>query len=421
LGASEVETHYSITRNVEVKIESNEISDASLRLNRSLHIAVVLGRKLGFSRTTDVSDKGVEDAVEKAYRLASSSNENPLWKQLPSPKPFPPVKGTFDDRISSFEPDGVVKLAKEMLSEARRDPRVSVPGGSASLTQGETHVANSRGILGSDKGTGITMELMTLAKDNGEVGSFAFTWEASRKLDLDPAEIGREAAVKAVESLHAKKIESFRGALLLDYDVSVDFVSALSEALNGDMVWRGSSPLKDKISQDVAVRSFSMVDDGTLEAGVSTSMFDYEGVPRMRTILIDKGVLKSFLHNTYTSGILGVETTGNTSGFLSVAPSNIVVSSGDWNIEEMTKNIKHGLMIKRFSGHIRPEDGVVSGSVKQAFLIENGEIKHPVKECMISGNLYKFFKGITGVGNVLKRRGSVITPRIMIENVSVIG
>lgn len=421
LGASEVETHYSITRNVEVKIESNEISDASLRLNRSLHIAVVLGRKLGFSRTTDVSDKGVEDAVEKAYRLASSSNENPLWKQLPSPKPFPPVKGTFDDRISSFEPDGVVKLAKEMLSEARRDPRVSVPGGSASLTQGETHVANSRGILGSDKGTGITMELMTLAKDNGEVGSFAFTWEASRKLDLDPAEIGREAAVKAVESLHAKKIESFRGALLLDYDVSVDFVSALSEALNGDMVWRGSSPLKDKVSQDVAVSFFSMVDDGTLEAGVSTSMFDYEGVPRMRTVLIDRGVLKSFFHNTYTAGILGVETTGNASGFLSVAPSNIIISPGDLSADEIVKNIKRGLIVRRFSGYIRPEDGVASGSVKQAFLVENGEIKHPVKECMISENLYQLLKNIVGMSRVVKKRGQFIVPQIMFENVSIVG
>lgn len=421
LGASEVETHYSIAKNIEVKIESNEISDASFRINRSLHIAVVLGKRIGFSRTTDVSDKGVEKAVENAYRLASSSNENPLWKRLPSPKSFSSVKGTFDDRISSFEPDDAVKLAKEMLSEARRNPVVSVPGGYVSLTQGETHVANSIGILGSDKGTGISMELMTLAKDSGEVGSFALAWDASRKLDLNPVEIGREAAAKAVESLGAKKVESFRGTLLLDYDVTIDFVSALLEALNGDMVWRGSSPLKDKIGQEIAVNSFSLVDDGTLEAGVSTSLFDYEGVPRMRTVLVDRGVLKSFFHNTYTAGILGVETTGNASGFLSVAPSNIVVSSGDWGVEEMIKSIKRGLMVKRFSGYIRPEDGVVSGSVKQAFLVENGEVKHPVKQCMVSENLYELLKDIVGMSRVVKKRGSSIVPQIMFENVSIVG
>jgi len=421
LGASEIEAHYFIARDVEVKIESNEISDASLRINRSLHIAVFLGKRLGFSRTTDVSAKGIENAVENAYRLASSSNENPLWKQLPSPKPFPSVKGTFDERIYSFEPDNAVKLAKEMLGEARKDSRVSVPGGLVSLAHSETHVANSLGVLGSDKGTGISMELMAVAKNNGEVGSFALAWEASRKLDLNPVEIGREAATKAVESLGAKKIESFRGTLILDYDVALDFVSALSEALNGEMVWRESSPLKDKVGQEVAVSFFSLVDDGTLDAGVSTSLFDYEGVPRMKTMLIDQGVLKGFLHNTYTAGILDVETTGNASGFLSVAPSNIIVSSGDWGSDEMVKSIKRGLIVKRFSGYIRPEDGVVSGSVKQAFLVENGEVKHPVKECMFSENLYVLLKNIVGMSRVVKKRGQFTVPQVMFENVSIVG
>ncbi len=264
------------------------------------------------------------------------------------------------------------------------------------------------------------MMLMSLAKDSGEIGSFALAWGASRKLDLNPVEIGREAAVEAVESLGAKKVESFRGTLLLDYDV-INFVSALLEALNGDMVWRGSSPLQDKVGQKVAVNSFSLVDDGTLEARVSTFLFDYEDVPRMRTMLIDKGVLKSFFHNTYTAGILGVEFTGNASGFLSVEPSNTVVSSGDWDAEEMIKSIKRGLMVKRFSGYIRPEDGVVSGSVKQAFLVENGEVKHPVKECMISGNIYELLKNIVGMSRAVKKTGQFIVPQIMFENVSIVG
>jgi len=186
LGASEVEAHYSTVRSIEVKIESNEISDVSWRINRSLHVAAIVGKKLGFSRTTDTSIRGIEDAVENAYRLACSSNENHLWKRLPEPKPFPRVRGTFDDKISSIEPEEATRLALEMLNEARRDPRVSVPGGLLSSAVGETHVANSLGIIGSDRGTEITMELMALAKEGGEVGSFATAWESSRKLDLNP-------------------------------------------------------------------------------------------------------------------------------------------------------------------------------------------------------------------------------------------
>ncbi|MEM2608874.1 MAG: metallopeptidase TldD-related protein, partial [Thermoproteota archaeon] len=228
-------------------------------------------------------------------------------------------------------------------------------------------------------------------------------------------------AAKAIESLGSKKVESFNGSVVLDYDVAADFFSSFLEALNGDMVWRGRSPLKDRVGQKITVDSLSIIDDGTIEGGISTSLFDYEGVPRMRTILVERGVLKNFINNSYTAGILSTKTTGNASGFLSVAPSNILVSPGGWSDEGLFEDIKQGLLVKRFSGEIRPENGLVSGSVKQAFLIENGEIKHPVKECMISGNLYDFLKGITGVGNVLKKRGSVITPRVMIENVSIIG
>ncbi|MEM2344652.1 MAG: TldD/PmbA family protein [Thermoproteota archaeon] len=421
LGASEVEAHYSLARSIEVKIESNEISDVSWKINRSLHIAVIVGKKLGFSRTTDVSSSGIEEAVENAYKLACSSNENVFWKRLPEPRPFPNVEGTFDDSISSLGAEEAVKLTLEMLKEAKADSRISVPGGLLNSTVGETCVANSLGIMGCDRGTEIAMELMALAKEGGEVGSFAIAWDVSRKMDLNPTEIGREAATKAVESLGSKKVESFNGPIILDYDVAAEFFSSFLEALNGDMVWRGKSPLKDKIGQKIAVDSLSIIDDGTIEGGISSSLFDYEGVPRMRTILIEKGFLKNFINNSYTAGILGTETTGNASGFLSVAPSNILVSPGGWSDEELFKDIKRGLLVKRFSGEIRPENGLISGSVKQAFLIENGEVKHPVKECMVSGNLYEFLNRVTRVGSVLKRRGSVITPRIVIENVSVIG
>ncbi|MDW8033764.1 MAG: metallopeptidase TldD-related protein, partial [Nitrososphaerota archaeon] len=336
------------------------------------------------------------------------------------PRPFPKIGGTFDYRLSHLEAEEAVKLALEMLSEAKRDSRISVSGGILSSAIIETHVANSLGIMGSDKGTEIAMELVALAKEGGEVGSFAVAWDVSRKMDLDPVEIGREAATKAIESLGGSKIGSFNGTIILDYDVAAEFFSSFLESLNGDMVWRGKSPLKDKMGHQVTTDLLSIVDDGTIEGGISTSLFDYEGVPRMRTILIEKGVLKNFINNSYTAGILGTETTGNASGFLSVAPSNILVYPGGCSDEEIVKDIKRGLFVKRFSGDIRPENGIVSGSVKQAFLVENGEIKHPVKECMISGNLYAFLNGITRIGSVLKRRGQVITPRIVIENVSII-
>ncbi|MGQ9478939.1 MAG: TldD/PmbA family protein [Thermoproteota archaeon] len=421
LGASEIEAHYSVSREILVKIEANEVSDATWRINRSLSIAVISNRRLGFSHTTDVSTESIGRIVEKAYRLSLSCRENPMWRSVPSPKPFPSVRGILDERIVSSGPEDVVRLAEEMLKEAKSDPRISVANGLVSLVHGEVHVANSAGVLGSDEGTFMSTDILALAKGDGEVGSFVFEWDASRSLNIDPAEIGRKAALKAVESLDAKPVGSFTGTLILDYDVVIDLLSTLAEALDGESVWRGSSPLRDKVGESVASDSLTLIDDGTLEASFSTSRFDYEGVPRRRTVLIENGVLKRFLHNSYTAGILNAESTGNASGFLSVAPSNLIVIPGDWSEDEMVREVKLGILVKRFSGHMGFQDGVVSGSVKQAFLVESGELKHPVKECMISGNLYDFLKRIRGLGDKTVRKGSFIVPKMMIENVHVIG
>lgn len=158
-----------------------------------------------------------------------------------------------------------------------------------------------------------------------------------------------------------------------------------------------------------------------MEGGTFSSMFDEEGSPRRRTLVLNEGVLERYISNTYVGNILDIEATGNAASLLDVAPTNIVVLPGDMSDEEILEDVKRGIYIRRFSGDMRFQDGVVSGVAKQAFYVENGELKFPVKECMISSNLYDMLKNISGVGRKVKKRLNVYTPTIRVEKVKVIG
>ncbi|RLE99389.1 MAG: hypothetical protein DRJ57_02400 [Thermoprotei archaeon] len=251
------------------------------------------------------------------------------------------------------------------------------------------------------------------------MGSFAYEADASRSLDVDVEEVAREAARKALDSLHLKPVPSFRGTLVLDYDFAAMLFSSLAAAYSGYNVWRGSSPLAGKLGKAIASEQLTVVDDGTVPGGLRSSSFDGEGSPTMRKVVVEKGVLKTYLNNTFTARLLGMEPTGNAADLISVAPSNTIVEPGDASTEELVGEVKRGLLVSRFSGMIRFQDGVVSGTVKQAFYLENGERKYPVRECMISCNLYELLKNISGLSREVRRTPyGVVTPVIRAEGVT---
>jgi len=422
LGAEEAHCSMAASRGLRVELEADTISRAAWHVSRRLSITTVIGGRIGFASTRDLSPEAVKRAVEDSVKLARSVTRNPDWRGLPSPRPYPSIEGVFDARVAEADPVEIVGLAEKMLEAAKAyDKRVSIMGGIVETEVNRVAVANSNGIEGVDEGTLASAQLIAVAKEAGETGSFAFEDVVKRSLNMDVEEVGREAARKAVESLRAKQAPSFKGPVIMDFHVSAMIFSALASAYNGDMVRRGSSPLRDRLGDTVTVDEVTVVDDGLLPGGVNTSRFDAEGSPRQRTVVVEKGVLKTYIHNTFTARALGHEPTGNAVSLLSVAPSNTVVKPGDFNLEEMIEDVDRGLLVGRFSGRISFQDGVVSGTAKQSWLIENGELAYPVRECMVSGNLYEFLNSITALGKEARNVDSLVVPRIRVEGVAVIG
>ncbi|HDI74950.1 MAG TPA: TldD/PmbA family protein [Thermoprotei archaeon] len=420
-GAAEVHVSFSRSRGYKVEVVSDAISNVSYIQSARLSVIAIVGKKLGAASTNSLDEREVKKCVERAVDLAKATTENPRWSGLPEPREYPVVEGTYDKRIAELEPEEAVELLKTSLEEVKETSRkVVVMQGLLSASKGEVILANSRGVWGEDRGTSVSAYLVTVAKESGVVGSFASEDAVSRSLDVDFRELGRRAAEKALESLHLKPVESFKGSLILDYEVAAFLFLNLARAYSGDSVWRGSSPLRNRLGEQIAVEAITVVDNGVLPRGISTSKFDAEGSPRQKTLIIEKGVLKTFINNSFTANILGMEPTGNASSLLDVAPSNTVIEGGDYTIEEIIRETKKGLFLSRFSGKMSSIDGIVSGSAKQAFLVENGEKKYPVRECMVVGNLYEFLKNISAVSKERKFKWTALTPVIKIENVNIV-
>jgi PmbA protein len=195
--------------------------------------------------------------------------------------------------------------------------------------------------------------------------------------------------------------------------------------VNGDSIYRGASFLAGKLGEKVAGENVTVVDDGTMPGGFGTSPFDGEGVKSRRTVVIDKGVLKSYLLNTYTAKKLNMKTTGNASRGLAGTPGigvgNFYLEAGERNPDQIIGDVKEGLYVTEFLGF---GVNLVTGDFSRGasgMWISGGQLAFPVEEITVAGNLKDMLNSISEIGSDLEFRGSVAAPTVRIDGLTVAG
>jgi len=192
-------------------------------------------------------------------------------------------------------------------------------------------------------------------------------------------------------------------------------------------VQKGKSFLAGKIGQTVAAGNFTLVDDGTSPQGIASFPFDGEGVATQRTVLIDRGILKGFLYDTYTANKANTKSTGNgvRGSFRSlpgVGITNLFVLPGVSRPEQLIKEVSQGLFVTEVMGihTANPISGDFSVGAA-GILIENGELTRPVRSITIAGNLQEFLQGVEGVGEDLRFFGGIGAPTLRVKGLSIAG
>src|SRR5207245_4124589 len=240
-----------------------------------------------------------------------------------------------------------------------------------------------------------------------------------------PEKVGTIAAQRTLRRLGARKAKTAQVPVVFDPMVSTSILDHIFEGVNGDSVYRAASFLAGKLGEKIAGDNVSVVDDGTMPGGFGTSPFDGEGVPTRRTVVIENGVLKSYLLNTYSAKKLGLQTTGNASrglaGTPGIGPGNYFLQPGVKSPKQLISEIKEGLYVTEFLGQ---GVNLVTGDYSRGasgLWISGGELGYPVEEITVAGNLKELFFNISDIGNDLEFRGAVAAPTIRVDGLIVGG
>jgi PmbA protein len=419
-----------------VNVRMGEVETLKESGSRGLGLRVFLGKRSGSASTSDLTAEGIRQLVEGALALARVTEEDP-FAGLPETGEF----GAVQDDLHLYYDDVYSLGGAERIEWARRveaaalaaDPRITnSDGGSFDAATGRKALANSRGFVGSYRTSYAGVAAAPLAKDaDGKMQRDGW-WSSARRLsDVEsPESVGQEAARRTLRRLGARRVATQSVPIIFAPETARTLIGSVFEAASGDAIWRGASFLAGKLGETIAAPDLTIVDDNTMllptgVGGFGTSPFDDEGLPSQRTVVVENGVLRNYLLNTYTARKLGMRSTHNAARGLAGAPGvgcgNLYLQPGNMTKEQILGEVKAGLYVTSLMGF---GTNMVTGDYSRGatgLWIENGQLTHAVEEITVAGNLAEMLRNVTAIGNDIRFRGSVASPTLRIDGMTIAG
>jgi PmbA protein len=416
----------AVSTTVEVADEQVETLKVSEDIGAGLRVFTE-DRRVGFAYSSDMDDIATlaEQAVQNASAAAPDEHN-----VLPEPQAGIPVsedlaEGDLPQVAMSDKVDKAISIERSARSYDKRIARVR--HASYQDSTAEVIVVNSRGIEAWYKTDLCTASVLAVAEE-GQNAETGYDFDFARAFDkLDSASVGAEASRRAVSLLGARRVPSGKFPIVLDRAVSGAFVELASAAVNAENVLKGKSFLVGKLEQEIASDKVTVLDDALLPRGVHRAPVDDEGTLCCATVVIEGGVLKSYLHNAYTASRMGAENTGNAvrGSFASlprVGGSNFYLVPGEHILEELFEWCERGLYVIEVIGmHTAdPISGDFSVGV-EGMWIDGGNAAYPVRGVTVAGNMKDLLRNVSAVGNDLKFNSRYGAPSFLVSGLAVSG
>jgi len=427
LGASEVEVFATRQRSVDAGFENNEMKMAKRTISSAAGIRVFRNKSLGFASVNSLEPDKLERAVGHAVALSKNAPAD-ANNGLPDPRHLRSLSGLYDDDIAGMSEEDVLDRAKRMLASASGvDQRVSVDGGRFEATVGSKAIVNSLGIEGSEDFSATYYDIGAHAVEGSNVSSMDYRFDGARTMrGNDSDEIAIELANAVIESLSAGKLESHMGSVIFSPLAAIEvLLSPIMFSIDSNNVQKGVSRFRGKTGEKVAADLITVLDDGTIPEGLSSSAFDREGVPHSPLTVIGNGRLEAFLYDARTARKEGIDSNGHAAGGPLSVPSidatNVRIAPGSAPLSELVSSVRRGLLVQRFSGRVDPVSGDFSGVVKGSKKIEEGVLMGAIRETMISGNAYDLLAKVRGLSKETKKIMDFQLPYFAADDISITG
>jgi PmbA protein len=435
-GASDAEAVIREGDEFSVNVRLGEVETLKESGSRGLGLRAFRGKRTGSASTSDLTAEGIRQLVEGAMALANVTEEDP-FNGLPETGEFGSAAGDlhlyFEDVYSLSGPERIEWARRAEAAALAADPRITnSDGGSFDATTGRKALANSRGFAGSYRTSYAGVSAAPLAKDaDGKMQRDGW-WSSARcfaHLET-PEVVGAEAARRALRRLGARRVPTQRVPIVFAPETARSLIGSVFDAASGDAIWRDASFLAGKLGESIAESGVTIVDDNTMllpsgAGGFGSSPFDDEGLPSLRTVVVENGVLRNYLLNTYTARKLGMQSTHNAARGLAGTPGigcgNLYLEPGERTPEQIIGDVRAGLYVTGLMGF---GTNLVTGDYSRGatgLWIENGTLTHAVEEVTIAGNLAEMLRNVIAIGNDLRFRGSVASPTMRIDGMTIAG
>ncbi len=423
-GADEIEVSILDGYEFSVDVRLGEIENLVEAGSRALGMRVIKDKKTAFSSSSDLSRSTLEHLVKNAVKRATLASPDE-FSGLPPPSSeltdIPSLR-LFDPKIPELSSKKKIALAIETEKIALEDKRITNSHGASFETKEiRTVFANSNGFLREYDQTvcGLSLGLQAGDTDN-RVEDYWFTMKRHYRELESPEQVAKKAVERTIRQINPKKIKTQRVPVVFEPMMTSWLMGFLFACVSGVSIYQKTSFLVDKLGETIGNSSVNVIDDGLLPGMLGSRPFDAEGVSCTKTPVVENGILKNYLCNTYAARKLKLKSTGNSAG-TAVHPNNFYLEAGDILPDKILSSLDRGLILIRTIGHgLNPVTGDISRGAFGLW-VEKGEVAYPVSEITISGNLGEILNNIEMIGNDLDFQSPISGPTIRIQELTVAG
>ncbi len=426
-GATDADAVVEIADRFGCEAREREVTKLERSRGRSLYVRTFVGTRHSTLATTDLSRDGVAALAQRAVAAAAFVAEDP-HAGLADPVAS---DGVCDHDLGTVELDVAARADEEKIDEAlameravrEADVRIANSDGSrVRETLVSWALANTRGFRGVAQGTQVARTAAPVALDGatkriGHYGTAARGWNTAESAQA----VALHAVHRALALLGARKPATMRVPVIFERDVAAAVLSDVFSAISAANVVLGNSWLADRIGESIGNERVTLVDDGRLRGGLGTSPFDGEGTPTRETVVMDGGVLRTYLSDVYWGRRLGIASTGNASGGGNVGANNFYLTPGSGTLDDLVATTERGVLVLNTIGFATELASGTYSRGARGIYIEDGAPQYAIDEFTIASTFGEMLAGIDGVAGDLRFDGTIVSPSFRVAEMTISG
>lgn len=424
------------TRTLSLYVDDSAVKNIEEKIDQGLAVRVAKGKRLGQSSAACSTLKEAEMTAMTAVRMAGLSPVDKGFRQLPAVGGKVSIKpNVWDEKVAQLTGGQLADIARHVVESSMEADRLKVPKGMIRTAAVQSRIRNSNGVEVDHKNTMVYLDFTTMTTGT-KPGEGIESFYSPHLSMIDPVAIGRSLKEKALAS---SMTVAFKGRMngetvILPDDLADMLMSSAGAALSAENVHRHRSAWMGKAGEEVASRSITLMDDPSDGRGMLSSSYDDEGVPSSKKTLVDNGVLRSYLYDSYNAGLESIEPSGNgirrrpedAQGIylesIGVWPMNLVLAPGSMSREELIASVDDGVLIERLaSPEVNPITGAFGLEVRCGRVIKKGEIVQTIDRALLVGNMFEALRNVRELANDSTVFKSCIVPTVSFGEIELVG